>query len=194
MSGLTAALNAALSGIDVFEQAIQTVSTNISNETTQGYALRTVESETSAYGSRGAGSGVIDPASVQRAADGFAASRLNSATSASEAAQTLSAALSAIDQALQGSGDVNGAANTFFADLATLASEPTNSAQADTTLADAGNLVDTFRAASESLDGQFSGIDESLQQSVASANQLLSQLATINTGLQTAPNDNSLLD
>jgi flagellar hook-associated protein 1 len=194
MSGLTAALNAALSGIDVFEEAIQTVSTNISNETTQGYALRSVESETSAYGSSGAGSGVIDPASVQRAADGFAATRLNSATSANEAAQTLSSALSAIDEALQGSGDVNSAASTFFADLATLASEPTSSAQADTTLADAGNLVDTFQAASESLDSQFSGIDESLQQSVASANQLLSQLATINAGLQTAPNDNSLLD
>ena len=194
MSGLTASLSAALSGIDAFEQAIQTISNNISNETTSGYALRTVETETSAYGSSGAGSGVIDPASVQRAADGFAATRYNSATSANEAAQTLSSALSAIDQALQGSGDVNSAASTFFADLSTLASEPTDTAQADTTLADAGNLVDTFQAAAENLNSQFSGIDQSLQQSVASANQLLAKLATINTGLQTAPNDNSLLD
>ncbi len=194
MSGLTAAINAALSGIDAFEESIQTVSTNISNETTQGYALRTVETETSAYGSSGAGSGVIDPASVLRAADGFAAQRLYSATSANEAAQTLSAALSAIDQALQGSGDINTAADTFFADLSTLASEPTNSAQADTTLADAENLANTFQAASESLNSQFSGIDQSLQTSVGSANQLLSQLATINEELQTSPNDNSLLD
>jgi flagellar hook-associated protein 1 len=194
MSGLTAAINAALSGIEAFEEAIQTVSTNISNETTQGYALRTVMTETSAFGSSGAGSGVIDPAIVQRAADGFAAARLNSATAANESAQTLSTALSAIDQALQGSGDINGAANSFFSDLTTLASEPTSAAQAATTLADAGNLVDTFQAASKNLTSQFSGITQALQQSVASANQLLSQLASINKALQTAPNDNSLLD
>jgi len=194
MSSLAAAINAALSGIEAFEEAIQTISTNISNETTPGYALRTVETETSASGPSGAGSGVVDPATVQRTADGFAAGRLNNATSANESAQTLSAALSAIDQALQGSGDINKAASAFFSDLETLASEPTNSTQAATALADAGTLVNTFHAAAKNLTSQASGVTQSLQQSVASANQLLSQLATINKELQTAPNDNSLLD
>jgi flagellar hook-associated protein 1 FlgK len=194
MSSLAGAINAALSGIEAFEEAIQTVSTNISNETTPGYALQTVETETSAVDPSGAGSGVIDPAIVQRAADGFAVARLNNATSANESAQTLSAALSAIDQALQGSGDINKAASAFFSDLSTLASDPTNSTQAATVLADAGNLVNAFHAAAKNLTSQSSGIAQSLQQDVASANQLLSQLATINKKLQTTPNDNSLLD
>ncbi|HUC18832.1 MAG TPA: flagellar biosynthesis protein FlgK, partial [Acetobacteraceae bacterium] len=161
MSSLAAAINAALSGIEAFEEAIQTISTNISNETTPGYALRTVETETSASGPSGAGSGVVDPATVQRTADGFAAGRLNNATSANESAQTLSAALSAIDQALQGSGDINKAASAFFSDLETLASEPTNSTQAATALADAGTLVNTFHAAAKNLTSQASGVTQS---------------------------------
>ncbi|MGH7057874.1 MAG: FlgK family flagellar hook-associated protein, partial [Acetobacteraceae bacterium] len=194
MSGLTSAVNAALSGIDAFEDGVQTVSTNISNETTDGYALRTLETETSAAGSGAAGSGVINPAAVQRAADGLAVARFNGATSATAAAGTLSAALSAVSGALQGNGDINGAASTFFGDLGTLASEPTNATQAATTMADAENLVAAFHAAASGLQSQSDGAVQSLQQSVASANQLLSQLAVINGKLRASPDDNSLLD
>jgi flagellar hook-associated protein 1 len=194
MSGLTGAINTALSGIDVFEEGIQTVGNNISNQATPGYAERTLMPETSAYGSGRAGSGVINPATVQRAADSFAASRLNAATSANQAAQTLSAALSSIDQSLQGNGDVHGAANQFFADLATLASDPTNSSQAQTVIADAQGIVSAFQSAAQGLTQQFTSIAGTMQQNVASANQLLQGLATINSQLAVTPGDNSLLD
>lgn len=194
MSGLTGAINAALSGIDVFEQGIQTVGNNISNQATPGYAERTVLLATSAFGSGRAGSGVIDPATVQRAADAFAAGRLNAATSANQAAQTLSGALSSIGQSLQGNGDVHGAGNQFFADLATLASDPTNSSQAQTVIADAQGIVSAFNAAARGLTQQFTSIAGVMQQNVASANQLLKGLATINSQLAVAPSNNSLLD
>jgi len=194
MSGLTGAINTALSGIDAFEEGIQTVGNNISNQATPGYAERTLMPETSAYGSGQAGSGVINPAAVQRAADSFAAGRLNAATSANQAAQTLSAALSSIDQSLQGNGDVHGAANQFFADIATLASDPTNSSQAQTVIADAQSIVSAFQSAAQGLTQQFTSTATTMQQNVASANQLLKGLATINSQLVATPGDNSLLD
>lgn len=194
MSGLTGAINTALSGIDAFEEGIQTVGNNISNQATPGYAVRTLMPETSAYGSGRAGSGVIDPAAVQRAADSFAAGRLNAATSSNQAAQTLSAALSAIDQSLQGNGDVHGAANQFFADLATLASDPTNSSQGQTVIADAQGIVSAFKSAAQDLTQQYTSIATTMQQNVSSANLLLKGLASINSQLAVTPGDNSLLD
>lgn len=194
MSGLTGAVNAALSGIDAFQEGIQTVGNNISNQTTPGYAVRSLMPETSAYGSGMAGSGVVNPVAVQRAAASFAASRLNAATSANQAAQTLSAALSAIDQSLQGNGDVHGTTNQFFADLSTLASDPTNASQAETVIADAQNIVSAFQTATQGLAQQFSSISTTMQQNVASANQLLTGLASINKQLAVAPGNNSLLD
>lgn len=194
MSGLNGAVNAALSGIDAFETGIQTVGNNISNQATPGYAVRSLMPETSAFGSGVAGSGVINPVAVQRAAASFAASRLNAATSANEGAQTLSAALSAIGQSLQGNGDVHGAANQFFADLSTLASDPTNASQAQTVIADAQNMVSTFQTATQGLTQQFSSISTMMQQNVASANQLLASLAATNKQLAAAPGNNSLLD
>jgi flagellar hook-associated protein 1 len=194
MSGLAGAINTALSGIDVFEEGIQTIGNNIANEATPGYAIRTLMPETSVFGSGRAGSGVINPAAVQRAADAFAAGRLNAATAANEAAQTLSGALSAIDQSLQGNGNVQSTMNQFFADLTTLASDPTNSSQAQTVMADAQNIVSAFQSATQSLSGQFTTISGSMQQNVASANQLLQGLATVNSQLATDPGNNSLLD
>jgi flagellar hook-associated protein 1 len=194
MSGLTAAMNVALSGIDAFEEGIQIVGNNISNQATPGYAIETLMPETSAFGSGMAGSGVVDPAAVLRAADSFAAGRLNSATSASEAAQTLSAALSAIDQSIQGNGDIQSAANQFFSGVTALASDPTNSSQAQTVIGDAQNVVSAFQSAAQGLTQQFSAISGTMQQSVASANQLLSGLAIVNNQLAANPRSNSLLD
>jgi len=194
MSGLTGAMNVALTGVDAFQTGIQTVGNNISNQATPGYAIRTLDPVTSVFGSGQAGSGVVNPVAVRRAADSFAASRLNAATSANGAAQTLSAALSAIDQSLQGNGDIQSATNQFFAGLATLASNPTNSAQAQVTIANGGNVVSAFHAAAQGLSEQAATITGILQQNIVSANQILNGLAGINKQLQEGTNSNSLLD
>jgi flagellar hook-associated protein 1 FlgK len=192
--GLLAAMGSALSGIDAFQQGAATVSENISNQATPGYAVRSLALETTQYGSGQAGSGVADPAAVTRAADQFAAARVGAATSANAGAGALATALSSIDQALQGTGDVHAAASQFFADLSTLASAPTSTAQRQTALADAQGVAASFNAASSALATQQDGIVQGLGASVTQANQLLGQLATINNGLQANPGSNSLLD
>ncbi len=193
-NSLNSALNTATTGIDAFAAGINTVGQNISNQTSSGYAVRSVDPQTAANGSAQAGSGVVDPVLVQRASDAFAAARVYGATASSQAAKSLSSALSTIDQSFTGNGDVHKAATTFFADLNTLASEPTNSAQRSTVIADAQNLIGAFTSAASGLTSQYTQIGTQVSQQVGQANTLLDQLATINKQLKASPNSLSLLD
>lgn len=194
MTGLRSAVDAALSGVDAYQTGANTVSNNISNETTPGYAVRSLAPQTAAYGSGQAGSGVLDPATVNRAFDKFAASRVFTAQSHHEAAKTLSSALSNIDQALTGNGDVHKLASSLFSGFKNLASDPTNQAQAGTVISDAQNLIEGFHSAAQSLIANSSDLSGTIHQQVQNANNLLSQIATINKKLQADPGTSSLLD
>lgn len=194
MSGLTSVMDTALSGLDAFQSGAATVSENVSNSATPGYAVRTLDPVTSIYGNTQIGSGVIDPAAVSRAADQFAAARVNAATSANSAAAALSTALTSVDQALQGTGDVHTAAAQFFSDLTTLSSSPTSDAQRQTVMADAQTVVTSFNAAASAVAAQQTTLVQGMSESATQANQLLGQLAGINKSLQANPNSNSLLD
>ncbi|MEE3501351.1 FlgK family flagellar hook-associated protein [Acidiphilium acidophilum] len=194
MSGLNSAMLTALTGLDAFSSGINMVGNNIANQATSGYAVESLNPQSSDYGASPGGSGVIDPALISRVSDQFAAARLNSATSAQSAAASLSAALSTIDQALSGNGNIQTAASTFFGDLSTLSSEPTNSAQASTVLADGQGVISAFQSAAGSLEGQLTQISGTVQQQVASVNQITAQLGALNKALEANPNGNALLD
>ena len=188
MTGLNSAVSAALSGLDAFSEGIGTVGNNIANEDTAGYATRSTDIQTAS------GDGVVDPALVQRAADSAQASGIYAATAASTGASTLASVLTAIDDAFTGTGDIDGTTSTFFADLTTLASDPTDAAQISTVLSDAQAMAGAFNGASGALTEQSSQIDIQLTQQVSSANSLLDQIASLNDQLRASPNDASLLD
>ena len=71
----------------------------------------------------------------------------------------------------------NPRSNQFFEDVSTLAANPTSAAQGQTVLADAQAVVGTFQSAAGTIEGAISGASQTLTQSVASANNLLGQLA-----------------
>lgn len=194
MTGLSSAVSAALSGLNDFAEGIGAVGNNIANQSTEGYATRSVETQTARDRATAAGAGVVDPALVKRVSDSLQAANVYRATAANSAAGARAAALKAIDQAFTGNGDIQGAASTFFADLGTLASDPTNAAQISTVLADAQGLSGTFNSAAGALSQQNVQIGTQVAQQVAEANTLLGQIAKINTQLAAAPGDPSLLD
>lgn len=193
-SGLNSAVSAALSGLDVFSEGINTVGNNIANQATTGYAARSVNAQTARNTGGQAGAGVLDPALVQRAADSVQAAGVYSATATSTAASALSSALTAIDQAFTGSGNIATATSSFFSDLATLASDPTNAAQIGTVMADAQTLAGSFNSAAGALTLQNAQISTQITQQTGQANALLTQLAAINKQLQASPKDAALLD
>jgi flagellar hook-associated protein 1 FlgK len=193
MSGITSAINTALSGLNLFEAGISTVSNNIANSTTAGYAAESVNATTAVSAANQPGSGV-QPAQIVRAASGFAAAQLRNANTANAAASAQSTALTSISNALTNNGNAQTAINQFFQDISTLASNPTSTAQRQTVLADAQTVTSAFKSAAGNITNTTASAAETLTTSVTSANNLLGQLAKINTGLGQAPNDPSLLD
>jgi flagellar hook-associated protein 1 FlgK len=193
MSGLIGAINTALTGLEAFEEGISTVSENLSNQSTPGYSAESVNFGTAQDIPGGPGSGVQNP-HISRAANGFASSMLNSATSANSASGTLSTALTNISNALQNNGNVHTALNQFYEDVSTLAASPSHQAAQQTVLSDAQNIASTFQSAAASLTAVQSGANTALGQNVTAANNLLGQLAKINQALSSTPNDPSLLD
>ena len=193
MSGITNAMSTALSGLELFQTGISTVSNNLANITTSGYSAETVNAQTqaSATGQPGAG---VQPAQITRAASGFAAAQLRTANAAGAAASSQSTALTALSNALTNNGDVQTTLNQFFQDISTLASNPASTAQRQTVFSDAQSIISSFQSAAASITGTLSGAQETLSTGVTSANTLLGQLATINAGLQQSPNSPSLLD
>lgn len=72
MSGLTGAIETALTGLEAFQSGISTISQNLANELTPGYAVESTDITTVDDGVPGsAGDGV--QSQIVRAADGFAA-------------------------------------------------------------------------------------------------------------------------
>jgi flagellar hook-associated protein 1 FlgK len=84
--------------------------------------------------------------------------------------------------------------NQFFNDLGTLAASPTDQGAQQTVLSDAQSITGSFQSAAGSLTATMTAANTGLSDAVTSANNLLAQLAVINKGLNTAPNDPSLLD
>ncbi|MDE1906445.1 MAG: flagellar biosynthesis protein FlgK, partial [Rhodospirillales bacterium] len=193
MSGIANAMSTALSGLELFQTGIATVSNNLANITTSGYSAETVNAQTQAGATGQPGAGV-QPAQVTRAASGFAASQLRNANAAGAAASSQATALTAFSTALTNNGNVQTAVNQFFQDISTLASNPTSTAQRQTVLSDAQTIIGSFQNAASSIGGTLSGAQETLSTNVTSANTLLGQLATINAGLAQSPNSPSLLD
>ncbi|OYV38694.1 MAG: flagellar biosynthesis protein FlgK [Rhodospirillales bacterium 20-64-7] len=193
MSGISSAIDTSLSGLNLFQTGINAVSNNLANQTTPGYAVETVQAQTAAGAPGQPGTGVQIP-QITRAASGFAAALLRTANAASTAAGSQATSLTTISNALTNNGDVQSAINQFFADINTLAANPSSAAQRQTVLADAQGVTAAFKSAAGVLNGVVSGAAQTLSQSVTSANNLLSQLASLNQSLRLAPNNVGLLD
>lgn len=193
MSGLIGAIDIALSGVQSFEQGIATVSQNVANQTTAGYAVQSVNTTTLVNLAPGSpGNGV--QSAISRAADRFAAGVLRSANSADQAAGVSATSLTNISNALTNNGDVQSQINQFFLDVSTLAGSPTSAAQRQTVLSDGQNVAGAFQSATASIQTVQTGAVTALQGNVTQANDLLDQLATINKGLVTSPNNSGLLN
>ncbi len=192
MSGINSAISTALTGLEAYEEGINTVSNNLANATTSGYSVESLNSSEIA-GTQGQPGDGVDT-TVVRAVSSFAASQLRAANSQSGAASALSTQLTNISNSLTNNGDVETAMNTFFNDFSNLASNPGSAAEGATVLSDGQAVVSSFQSASASVSAVSSSALSSLTNNVQSANSYLQQLATINKSLIASPNNSSLLD
>lgn len=193
MSGINNAMNNALSGLEAFESGISTVSNNIANANTPGYAVESTNIQTEVAGAGQFGAGV-QPAQVSRAASGFAAAQLRNANTANSAASELATSLASISNSLTNNGDVQNSINQFFSDISSLSANPSSSALRQTVLSDGQSVSASFQSASTNINTTITGAQEGLSTGVTAVNNLLSQLNGINQSLTKTPNSASLLD
>ena len=176
------ALNIAASGLDAQQTAMDTISENLTNANTPGYVSESAQLTTNPGGDLlGVGDGVRTVAVTQNN-DGLLA------TNALQTQGTLSQSTS-LQQILQGaqavfpepsSSGISADLSTFWQSWDAITQDPSNPAPRTEVVALAQNLVSDFQQASQQLNNLQDNAQSQVSSSVAQANTLLKQVATLN--------------
>src|SRR5579864_2756498 len=175
-------LNIGVTGLNAAQLGISTTGNNIANVNTPGYSREALVQTT--LPGQYTGSGYLgqgtDVESIVRAYNSFAVAQARSLQSQVSSSSTLSQQLAQVTGALgnetQGIGP---AISQFFAGLQTLASSPSDPGVRTTVLANANSLVQTLQTVGQELTQTRSGINQSIQSTVADINNYASQIADL---------------
>lgn len=186
MSGL---FGIAASALRANQQGLSTVSQNIANVNTEGYARQQLELRTS---SGGAG---VDVAQVRRNFDAWSESALGEAQSQFGAASAKSEVLGRLESSFSVDQSSLSAAFGRLQDaFAAVASAPTVRGVRTTVLEEARTVTARF----QSLDRQLASLDSQLAKEIGATaeriNTLTTQLAGLNQSLRSSGESSSLLD
>ncbi|HEY3800350.1 MAG TPA: flagellar hook-associated protein FlgK [Caulobacteraceae bacterium] len=183
---INSVMAAALSGLQTAQTGLTTVSNNITNVNTPGYAREVVQQAPLVAGGIGSGVTVID---VQRITNHFleqaSLSASSSAGSASIISNLLGQAQSAFGDPTQTSSYLN-QLSTVFSDFAAAANDPASSLPRSQVIDDLTSFLDTTQTVAGSLAGLNTQADTQIGSDVGQINQLLSQIATLNTSITSA--------
>ena len=188
---LSPMMGAAVSGLQAAQTALTTVSNNITNVNTPGYAREIVELSPQVAGGVGNGVTVDD---VRRVTDQYLESANYDAASAAGSAGIVSTLL---DQAQAAFGDPSQATSylnqlsTVFSDFTAAATDPASSLPRSQALDDLTNFLDTTQNIAGTLSSLNTQADGQIASDVGQINQLLSQIATLNTQITRGTADNA---
>src|ERR1700722_1146320 len=178
---ISSMMGAALSGLQTAQAGLTTVSNNITNVNTPGYAREVVQQSPAV--SAGVGDGVtVDD--VQRVTNQYLESANYKASSAAGSASVMSTLL---DQAQAAFGDPSQAGSylnqlsTVFSDFTASANDPASSLPRTQTLDDLSSFLDSTDTVAGTLKGLDTQADGQITSDVTQINQLLTQISNLNT-------------
>lgn len=177
---LNGVLNTAVSGLQVAQTGLRTVSDNVANVNTPGYVRKVVDQQSLAAGGVGMGVGV---AQIRTTADQYLQAASRQATSDTGAA---SITADTLDQAQTLFGDPNGASSFFgqidtvFSSFISLSQSPGSAASAQAA-AKAQSLFDQAGDIGAGLDTLQQQSRGRIASDVATVNDLLQQLDSLNS-------------
>jgi flagellar hook-associated protein 1 FlgK len=181
---LNSIMASALSGLQTAQTSLTTVSNNITNVNTPGYAREIVDQSPLVAGGVGDGVTVDD---VRRVTSSYLESANYNAGSAAGSAGIIS---NLLDQAQAAFGDPTQAGSylnqlsSVFSDFTAAANDPASSLPRSQTLDDMTSFLDTTQTVAGTLSGLNTQADGQITSDVSQANQLLSQIAALNTQIQ----------
>lgn len=181
------------SGINVYQRALSTVSNNIANLGTEGYARQTTDIKQNTP--QQAGRGFIGTGAyfdrVARQYDSFLEASLQQATSDLDAeGATVEYTTRLLDLLGGERSGLTSPLDSFFAATKTLSTEPSNSAYRSLMLRKSDELVGRINGLSDELDALSDQAFTAMQADIRSINGLAAQLAGINRQLLNKKNEN----
>ncbi|MGD0961682.1 MAG: flagellar hook-associated protein FlgK [Methylomonas sp.] len=196
-------LSTALSGLNAYQQALDTTSNNISNASTPGYDVEqaqfsTLPEQQTAAGFIGAG---VTVANVTRSYNQFLNNQVLSSTSAYNNSNTYYTLASQIDNMIANqSTGLSTAMSTFFNDANNVANNPSDLPSRQVLLTDSAALATQFNDISSTFAGLTTQVNGNLSNSVQQLNSYAQSLAQLNGQIVTNSNTgtgqspNGLLD
>ncbi|HUN51456.1 MAG TPA: flagellar hook-associated protein FlgK [Candidatus Sulfotelmatobacter sp.] len=181
---LEASLQNAVSGLNVSQSALSTISNNIANVNTPGYTRKVTNLESVVTG--GVGSGV-EVASVTPVVNQFLVQSLNSASSSAAQYSAVNNLQSQLQDLLgdpSSTTSLSGQLDSLMNGLAGLTDDPTSS----TNRINAVNSIQQFGQSLSSLAQQVQTLrgqaDQQIQQDITTVNTNLQQIASLNTQIE----------
>uniref|UniRef100_UPI0035C96A57 flagellar hook-associated protein FlgK n=1 Tax=uncultured Sphingomonas sp. TaxID=158754 RepID=UPI0035C96A57 len=184
-------LSIGASGVKAYQTALTTVSENIANAATPGYAKRAVDLREVApaiginAGPVMAGQGVI-VGGVTRSADALRTADVRNSSADLARSDTSVTWLGQIQSALTGN-TIGDQLTAFFNSAKTVAADPTASTPRAAMLEQAKTVASSFTATGKALDQLDSDLDTTATQAVSTLTTLGAALAKVNDGLARAP-------
>ncbi len=180
------------SGISVYQRALSTVSNNIANLGTDGYARQTTEIKQNTP--QQAGRGYIGTGAyfdrVARQYDSFLEASLQQATSDLESeGATVEYTTRLLDLLGGERSGLTSPLDSFFAATKTLSTEPASTAYRSLMLRKSDELIGRINGLSDDLDGLGEQAYSAMQSDIRSVNGLATQLAGINRQLLNKKNE-----
>jgi flagellar hook-associated protein 1 FlgK len=180
--GLSAVLNNALSGLSSNQSSLEVVSRNISNSGTPGYHAESMN----VVGQAGPDSNYAIATQVTRAFDKSLQLSYNNETSDSAYASVTAKYLGQLQTALgtpDGASSLNTVYNNFETALSTLTASPDDYSTRATVVSSAQALATTLNGLTTQVQGLRQQANQQIGTDVATVNQALSSLASVNRQL-----------
>ena len=183
MAGLTSALNAAKTSLEVNQKTIEVIGNNISNVNTEGYSRQQTVME--AYPSLNFGDFFIGQGvkitDVSRDHDVFIEGQIQEKAAEYGYQSSMSSPLAELERIFSVTDDnLSSDIDTFFDSLSELAADPSDLIQRNNVILQGGVLADSFNGIMDDLDAVQDDINNTLVSEIDSINSKLEELAELN--------------
>jgi len=176
-------LGIGVSGLQAFQNSLNTIGNNISNVNTDGYSKQSVQLSTrnpQVTGSGFIGSGV-QTVSITRSFNAFLQENLSNSTSSSAEFKTFYALATQLDNVVaDADAGVSNSMQRFFNAMQDVADSPSDTAAREVLLNEAENMAEQFNELSSWLETVRGQVNSEIKSSVTEINRLSAAIADLN--------------
>ncbi len=193
MGSLFAALGTAGNSMDVLEQAIGVVQSNVANASTPDYVTQTLTLSASPFDTVNNVWGGVQAGVVQSARDVSAEQAVWSANESVGYSTQQSSSLNALQANFNVSGTtgVPGALSTLYSSFSAWSANPTDPTSQQQVITAAQGFAQAFNAASSSIEQIRTQTDQQASSTISEINRYSSQIAAINTQIRQSGGSNA---